>query len=166
VKFLSANYSSLLSDLIDKSGLSLTEISNQAETLGQKITSSYLSKLKNGKMPPPSYKVSIVLAQVLNVEPELLIVAGMKDHNEANKEELENSLNEIYPDKKEFVLGKIKPPLSVAEFNLINEKVLTPDSLKEKYNLEIDGKPASVEEIDEMIKHIKLYRLMKQMESS
>jgi repressor LexA len=113
VKFLSANYSSLLSDLIDKSGLSLTEISNQAETLGQKITSSYLSKLKNGKMPPPSYKVSIVLAQVLNVEPELLIVAGMKDHNEANKEELENSLDEIYPDKKEVVLQKIKPSLFI-----------------------------------------------------
>jgi hypothetical protein len=54
----------------------------------------------------------------------------------------------------------------LTEFNLINEKVLTPDSLKEKYDLEIDGKPASVEEIDEMIKHIKLYRLMKQMESS
>jgi transcriptional regulator with XRE-family HTH domain len=166
VKVLSANYSSLLSDLIDKSGLPLIEISNQAETLGQKITPSYLSKLKNGKMPPPSYKISIVLAQVLNVEPELLIVAGMKDHDEANKEELKNSLDEIYPGKKEVVLGKINPPLSVAEFNLINEKVLTPDSLKEKYNLEIDGKPASVEEIDEMIKHIKLYRLMKQMESS
>jgi transcriptional regulator with XRE-family HTH domain len=166
VKFLSANYSSLLSDLIDKSGLSLTEISNQAETLGQKITTSYLSKLKNGKMPPPSYKISIVLAQALNVEPELLIVASMKDHNEANKEELENSLDEIYPDKKEVVLQKINPPFSLTEFNLINEKVLTPDSLKEKYDLEIDGKPASVEEIDEMIKHIKLYRLMKQMESS
>jgi transcriptional regulator with XRE-family HTH domain len=163
---LSNNYSSLLSDLIDKSGLSLTEITQKAEEYGQKITTSYLSKLKNGKMPPPSFKISIVLAQALNVEPDLLILAGIKDHNEADKVELENSLDEIYPEKKEVVLQKINPPFSLAELNLINEKVLTPNALKEKYNLEIDGKPATAEEIDEMIKHIKLLRLMKQMESS
>jgi hypothetical protein len=43
---------------------------------------------------------------------------------------------------------------------------LSLESLKGKYNLEIDGKPATNEEIEEMIKHIKLYRIMKQMESS
>jgi transcriptional regulator with XRE-family HTH domain len=162
-----SHYSSLLSELIDKSGLSLTEISSRAEKkYGQKITTSYLSKLKNGKMPPPSFKMSIVLAQTLDVEPEVLILAGIKDQNKANKEELENSLDEIYPDKKEVVLQKINPPFSIDETALLNEKVLTPESLKEKYNLEIDGKPATVEEIEEMIKHIKLFRIMKQMENS
>jgi transcriptional regulator with XRE-family HTH domain len=160
------HYSSLLSELIDKSGLSLTEISLRAEKHGQKITTSYLSKLKNGKMPPPSFKMSIVLAQTLDVEPEVLILAGIKEQTEANKEELENTLDEIYPDKKEDVLQKINPPFSINETTLLNERVLTPESLKEKYNLEIDGKPATNEEIEEMIKHIKLFRIMKQMENS
>jgi transcriptional regulator with XRE-family HTH domain len=160
------HYSSLLSELIDKSGLSLTEISIRAEKCGQKITTSYLSKLKNGKMPPPSFKMSIVLAQTLDVEPEVLILAGIKEQTEANKEELENTLDEIYPDKKEDVLQKINPPFSIDETTLLNERVLTPESLKEKYNLEIDGKPATNEEIEEMIKHIKLFRIMKQMENS
>jgi transcriptional regulator with XRE-family HTH domain len=52
------------------------------------------------------------------------------------------------------------------EKDLINERDLSLESLKENYNLEIDGKPATDEEIEEMIKHIKLYRIMKQMESS
>lgn len=50
------------------------------------------------------------------------------------------------------------------EEEIIFERDLSPESLKEKYNLVIDGEPASDEEINEMIKHIKLYRLMKQME--
>jgi transcriptional regulator with XRE-family HTH domain len=161
-----SHYSSLLNELIDRSGLSLTEISLRAEKYGQKITTSYLSKLKNGKMPPPSYKISIVLAQTLDVEPEVLILAGIKDNNVANKEELENSLDEIYPEKKEVVLQKVNPPFSIDEASLLNERVLTPESLKEKYNLEIDGKPATNEEIEEMIKYVKVYRIMKQMEGS
>ncbi|MGZ7119963.1 MAG: helix-turn-helix domain-containing protein, partial [Methanobacterium sp.] len=46
------------------------------------------------------------------------------------------------------------------------ERDLSLESLKHKYNLEIDGKPATNEEIEEMIKHIKLFRIMKQMEGS
>jgi repressor LexA len=76
------NYSSLLSDLIDKSGLSLTEVCLRAEKHGQKITTSYLSKLKNGKMPPPSFKMSIALALSLEIDPEVLLSAGIKDNSE------------------------------------------------------------------------------------
>lgn len=52
------------------------------------------------------------------------------------------------------------------EGELLVEENLNLSDLKDKYNLEIDGKPATDEEIEEMIKHIKLYRIMKQMESS
>jgi transcriptional regulator with XRE-family HTH domain len=46
------------------------------------------------------------------------------------------------------------------------ERDLSLESLKDKYNLEIDGKPATDEEIEEMVKYIKIYRLMKQNERS
>lgn len=59
-----------------------------------------------------------------------------------------------------------KEEFTEAEQDIIQEQDLSLESLKEKYNLEIDGKPASEEEIEEMIKHIKLYRIMKQMEGS
>jgi transcriptional regulator with XRE-family HTH domain len=52
------------------------------------------------------------------------------------------------------------------EDDILFERDLSLEHLKDKYNLEIDGKPASDEEIGEMIKHIKLYRIMKQMEGS
>jgi transcriptional regulator with XRE-family HTH domain len=49
--------------------------------------------------------------------------------------------------------------------DLLYERDITLETLKKEYNLEIDGKPATDEEIKEMIKHIKLYRIMKQMEA-
>lgn len=52
------------------------------------------------------------------------------------------------------------------ERDLLSERDLTPEALKKQYNLKIDDKPASDEEIEEMIKHIRLYRIMKQMEGS
>lgn len=48
---------------------------------------------------------------------------------------------------------------------IVYEKNLSIEYLKENYNLVIAGKPATDDEIEEMIKHIKLYRIMKGMES-
>ncbi|MBU8770285.1 helix-turn-helix domain-containing protein [Cytobacillus oceanisediminis] len=52
------------------------------------------------------------------------------------------------------------------EKNVLKEKELSIEHLKEHYNLVIDGKPATEEEIQRMIEHVKLYRLMKQQERS
>ena len=52
------------------------------------------------------------------------------------------------------------------EDEILFEHDLSLESLKDKYNLEIDGKPATDEEIEEMVKHIKIYRIMKKMEGS
>jgi transcriptional regulator with XRE-family HTH domain len=49
--------------------------------------------------------------------------------------------------------------------DLLFERDLSLELLKGKYNLEIDGKPATDEEIEKMIEYIKIYRLMKQNES-
>ena len=168
---MNSNYSTLLSELIDRSGLSLTEICNRAEDQGQKITNSYLSKLKNGKMPPPSFKISIALALSLEIDPEILLTAGIKDNTEENQKELKKALQELHPELDEMELEKttskiIDPQFTEEENELINEEDFSLESLTNKYNLEIDGKPATKEEIEEMIKHIKLYRIMKEMERS
>lgn len=114
------NYSSLLSELIDKSGLSLTEISQKVEKYGQKITPSYLSKLKNGKMPAPSFKISIALARTLDVDPELLLAAGFLDNKESDKEELRKSLQELYPDLDQGELMVKVLGITLSPDNIIN----------------------------------------------
>jgi transcriptional regulator with XRE-family HTH domain len=48
---------------------------------------------------------------------------------------------------------------------LLFERDLSLEAIQKKYNLEIDGKPATNEEIEKMIEYIKIYRLMKQNES-
>jgi transcriptional regulator with XRE-family HTH domain len=55
---------------------------------------------------------------------------------------------------------------STEEKNVLKEKDLSIEHLKDHYNLVIDGKPATEEEIQRMIEHVKLYRLMKQQERS
>jgi transcriptional regulator with XRE-family HTH domain len=53
-----------------------------------------------------------------------------------------------------------------SESDLLYERELSIESLKKNYNLEIDGKPATDEEIEEMIKYIRYYRFSKQNERS
>lgn len=137
---MSNNYSSLLSDLIDKSGLSLTEISQRVEKYGQKITTSYLSKLKNGKMPAPSFKISIAIAQTLEIDPELLLAAGLLDNKEADREELLKSLEELYPDldRGELMVKVLK--ITVTPDNIVNppnyDELPTEEEWKEMYGNE------------------------------
>lgn len=45
------------------------------------------------------------------------------------------------------------------EQDLLFERTLTPQELKDKYVFNIDGKPASDEEIEKMIEYIKEYRM-------
>lgn len=91
-------YSVMLDDLIHQSGMSLTEVSNKCKELGVNVTVSYLSKLRNGKMPPPSYKITVVLAKTLGVEPEKLLAAGRNEESENEKQELIEALETVYPD--------------------------------------------------------------------
>lgn len=56
-------YAEMLSDIIKKSELSLRQIAKRCEDLNLKITPSYISQLKNGKLPPPSEEVSLILAK-------------------------------------------------------------------------------------------------------
>ncbi|WP_141433706.1 hypothetical protein [Bacillus sp. 03113] len=67
-------YHEIISEQINKLNISLTDIVAQCEKEGQKITVSYLSKLKNDRMPPPSYEVTRTLAKVLNIDSDTLVI--------------------------------------------------------------------------------------------
>ena len=57
------NYAEMLSNMIDRSKLSLRQIANRCADLDLRITPSYISQLKNGKLPPPTPEVSMILAK-------------------------------------------------------------------------------------------------------
>ncbi|MCG8484680.1 MAG: S24 family peptidase [Clostridia bacterium] len=58
------NYSYMLDDMIKKSGLSLRQITKRCADMNYEVTPSYISQLKNGKLPPPSEEISKTLAIV------------------------------------------------------------------------------------------------------
>ena len=58
------SYAEMLDRIIKESELSLRQISKRCGDLNLQITPSYISQLKNGKLPPPSEDVSLVLAKV------------------------------------------------------------------------------------------------------
>ncbi len=67
-------YAAMLDDIIKKSELSLRQISKRCEGLNLKITPSYISQLKNGKLPPPSEEVSLILAKVCGSDKQAHLV--------------------------------------------------------------------------------------------
>lgn len=58
------NYAQMLDQMISSSELSLRQIAKRCNDLNLHITPSYISQLKNGKLPPPSEEVSLILAKV------------------------------------------------------------------------------------------------------
>lgn len=61
-----------------------------------------------------------------------------------------------------YFFSKENEEFTANESNILYARDLSVEALKENYNLEIDGKPATDEEIEEMIKHVRMYRIMKQ----
>ena len=60
------SYAEMLDAIISESELSLRQISKLCAQFDISITPSYISQLKNGKLPPPSPEVSLALAKVCN----------------------------------------------------------------------------------------------------
>jgi hypothetical protein len=60
------SYAEMLDEIISESELSLRQISRMCTQFDISITPSYISQLKNGKLPPPSPEVSLALAKVCN----------------------------------------------------------------------------------------------------
>lgn len=72
-------YSEVLKKAIEDSKLSHIEISQRCKNIGESIVPSYISKLVNNKMPPPTEKISLVLAQALEMDSKKLILEGYLD---------------------------------------------------------------------------------------
>jgi SOS-response transcriptional repressor LexA len=71
------NYAELLSSYIEKSELSLGEVARRIkEQKGVKVDRSYISKLKNGDVNPPSDEISEALAAITGGDPVELIWAA------------------------------------------------------------------------------------------
>lgn len=60
------SYAEMLDAIITESELSLRQIAKLCTQFDISITPSYISQLKNGKLPPPSPEVSLALAKVCN----------------------------------------------------------------------------------------------------
>lgn len=67
-------YAGMLDGIIEQSELSLRQISKRCAELDLTITPSYISQLKNGKLPPPSAEVSMVIAKACNSKDESRLI--------------------------------------------------------------------------------------------
>ena len=115
-------YAELLDEAIKKSGLSLTEISQRCESSGVKVTVSYLSKLRNRKMPPPSFMITAVLAKVLNIYPEKFLAAGVYDKQIEDIQELEKALTFVSPGLSRAQLFERTRIIVIYPQNLLNNE--------------------------------------------
>ena len=69
-------YKEVLSKMIKNSGVSLREISNRCKYFGVEVSSSYISQLQTGKLPPATEEVNVALANVCDVEAAELVIEG------------------------------------------------------------------------------------------
>lgn len=67
-------YAEMLDSIIVKSELSLRQIAKRCSELELTITPSYISQLKNGKLPPPTAEVSMILAKACNSKDESRLI--------------------------------------------------------------------------------------------
>ncbi|WP_277547573.1 S24 family peptidase [Brevibacillus laterosporus] len=69
-------YAELLSSYIEKSNLSLSQISNALKEKGFSTDKGYISKLQNNKIPPAGEDLSRALAEITGGDSQKLIMAG------------------------------------------------------------------------------------------
>ncbi|WPS85655.1 S24 family peptidase (plasmid) [Brevibacillus halotolerans] len=69
-------YAKLLSSYIEKSGLSLSQISTLLKERDFSTDKGYISKLQNGKVPPAGEDLSRALAEVTGNDSEKLVMEG------------------------------------------------------------------------------------------
>lgn len=136
-------YHELLSQYIEKSGLSLGEISLKLSNRGIDISRSYVSKLKTGSKPPASDELNKALSEVTGGDPVKLIIAGylekapdefiesMKIVEEQNRK-TDEEIKKAYKQRGEYITSdKYKEHVgSVAEQLLLyNYKTIDPQNI-------------------------------------
>lgn len=89
------NYGEMVGTYIEKSKLSLSEISTKMEELGVKADRSYLSKLRNNPKYPASKEVNKALAQVTGGDEDALIFAAYMEKAPAVAKRYFSKLHEL-----------------------------------------------------------------------
>lgn len=72
-------YSKLLTKVIEESGYTATQIVEKCREKGKNIDKSYISKLQNNKIPPPSEEISRTIANICDIDERLLVIEGYID---------------------------------------------------------------------------------------
>lgn len=87
-------YYKLLKKLIKKNGYTQKQVIDKCKELGltKGLDKTYLCKLINNKLPPPSEEVSRTLAKVFNVDERLLVIEGYLDKAPKEIQEAFNAL--------------------------------------------------------------------------
>lgn len=89
-----SRYSKLLAKIIAESGLTIKEIAQKCNEIGNGIDVTRLSKLQNGRLDAPSEKVSRDIAKVCNANDRELVLEGYLE--KAPKEVIEAFLSIRY----------------------------------------------------------------------
>jgi SOS-response transcriptional repressor LexA len=133
------DYFTLLSNYIKESGYSLARLSTELRNRGFGVDKAYLSRLKNGKVPPAKKELNLAIGEIIGRDgEELEIRASLEDAPENLKallkdidnikSFLDQSFNSILEKIQPFQLldsndHTIYPILITKKFNLYNSKV-------------------------------------------
>lgn len=121
-------FSTLLSNLLTKENMTITELSKKCEEQGTKIDKSYISKLIKGKVKRPSKKTCKILSKVLNTDEKKLILEAYIDNA---PEELSKFLTD-YQRVVYLYLSRIFISNKDTILELNNNMELLTDKIKEK----------------------------------
>jgi SOS-response transcriptional repressor LexA len=148
-------YHDFLNLLIKNSGLSLTKIAELLRDKGYSVDKAYLSKLKNGKLPPAKEDFNKAIADIIDGDSSKLIIYSYLDNAPQEFQELlseVNNIDELLDNSFTNILSSIQPhqiidhdselgySLLQRNFNLYDsdvflDKVVNELSTSEKWNL-------------------------------
>jgi len=134
-------YRELLSRMIEKSGLSLREISRRCNQKGQKIDASYISKLQTGKQITASEEINRIIAEVCGGNADQLIWDGymekaptiIRDYVNTTLPNLKETMKLLFksmfqPEQAEMFIKHVDNLSPVELVKMINEEVLNIDA--------------------------------------
>ena len=73
------SYSEVMKSMIENAGLTYKEVTEKIKETGETIDPSYISKLANDKIAPPSEKISKIIAKACNDDENKLILEAYLD---------------------------------------------------------------------------------------
>ncbi|OMF01196.1 hypothetical protein BK124_00520 [Paenibacillus amylolyticus] len=142
------NYSELLSQYIENSGLTLGDIAAKIqEEKGLKIDRSYISMLKNNKTKnPASDEINIALAEITGGDPKKLVMAA---YYEKAPQQIKERLDQIN-DVEAFIKAHLAT-MTVFNSDILSDPNYLKDEIDEKTREDLKEFPSNAEELREYL---------------